>query len=95
MQIKRTIFPQAELKSPKGTVATAVIYQSDTFFPSYLTSKVKIAGSSEEKKGVFTDIAEVFNDAEDPSINQVLKIKHYKIKNFLLVFISFNQFSSF
>ncbi|KAL5248166.1 hypothetical protein ACHWQZ_G017369 [Mnemiopsis leidyi] len=62
----------AELKSPKGTVATAVIYQSDTFFPSYLTSKVKISGSSEEKKGVFRDIAEVFNDAEDHSINQAI-----------------------
>ena len=57
--------PQASLKAPDGTIATAVFYKSDTLFPSAETTKVKISGSPEEKKEVFRDIAKQFRTAEN------------------------------
>lgn len=67
------ITPQAELKTANGSIATAVIYQSDKLFPSPTTTKVKISGSSEEKKKVFKDIATKFSSVENQAyVEQVI-----------------------
>ncbi|KAL5250401.1 hypothetical protein ACHWQZ_G016209 [Mnemiopsis leidyi] len=55
----------AELKTPEGTIATAVFYKSDTLFPSSETTKVKISGSPGENKEVSKDIAKKFSTVEN------------------------------
>ena len=64
------------MKTPEGTIATAVFYNSDTLFPSSETTKVKISGSPEENKEVSKDIAKKFSTVENQeAVKQVFQVE--------------------